>query len=120
MSKYRTNNDLKYAIGADPSNFVKNFDLVNLKSNFDKLDFDKLETTPVDLSKVSNIVKKTTFEELVNKLNDIQTINFSDLVKKAGHGTKVEEIEKKIPSIINVLLMMKIVKIYAENLKKEN
>ena len=80
--------------------------MANLRSNFNKLDFDKLETTPVDLSKVSNIVKKTTFDELVNKLNDIQTIDISDFIKKAGYDTKVEEIEKKIPVTINVLLLM--------------
>ena len=64
--------------------------MANLKSNFDKLDFDKLETTPVDLSKVSNIVKKSTFDELVNKLNDIQTIDISDFIKKAGYEKKLK------------------------------
>ena len=34
-------------------------DLASLNLEFDKLDIDKLETTPVDLNKVSDAVKKT-------------------------------------------------------------
>ena len=34
-------------------------DLSNLKSKADKLDIDKFETTPVDLSRLSDIVKKS-------------------------------------------------------------
>ena len=44
----------------------------NLKSEVDKLDIDKLETTSVDLSKLSDVVKnevvnKTAYDELVKK-----------------------------------------------------
>ena len=46
--------------------------LNSLKSKADKLDVDKLETTPVDLRKLSNVVKndvvkKTEYDELVKK-----------------------------------------------------
>ena len=34
-------------------------DLASLNLEFDKLDIDKLETTPADLNKVSDAVKKT-------------------------------------------------------------
>ena len=49
-----------------------------MKSEVDKLDIGKLETTPVDLSKLSYIiekeaVKKTEYNELVKKVNAIQT-----------------------------------------------
>ena len=52
-------------------------DLASLKSEIDKLDIRKLETTPADLSKVSNVVKneaikKTVYDELVKKVNTIQ------------------------------------------------
>ena len=52
-------------------------DLASLKSEIDKLDIRKLETTPADLSKVSNVVKneaikKTVYDELVKKVNAIQ------------------------------------------------
>ena len=52
-------------------------DLASLKSEIDKLDIRKLETTPADLSKLSNVVKneaikKTVYDELVKKVNAIQ------------------------------------------------
>ena len=42
----------------------------------EKLDIGKLETTPIDLSKLSNVVKnnvvkKTEYDELVTKVNNI-------------------------------------------------
>ena len=35
---------------------LKNVELLNLKSNVDKLNIDKVKTTPVDSSKLSNII----------------------------------------------------------------
>ena len=63
---------------------AKKADLASLKSDFDRLDIDKLETTPVDLSKLTNVVKyevvkKTIYDELIKKVNAIDT---SRLVKK--------------------------------------
>ena len=67
----------------------------------DKLDIGKLETTPVDLSKLSDavkneVLKKTEYNELVKKVNNINTTDTSDLVKKTNYNTKINEIEKKI------------------------
>ena len=42
LSNYPTKTDLKTAAGVDTSKFAKKVDLVNLKSNVDKLDTDKL------------------------------------------------------------------------------
>ena len=61
--------------------------LSNLKSKVDKLDTGKLETNPVDLSKLSNVVKnnvvkKTKHDELVKNVNTIQTTDTSNLVQK--------------------------------------
>ena len=58
-----------------------------MKSKVDKLEIGKLESTPVDLSKLSNVVKndvvrKTEYNELVKKVNKINTTDTSDLVKK--------------------------------------
>ena len=41
----------------DTSNFALKTNLANLKTKVDKLDIDKLGTIPVDLSKLSNVVK---------------------------------------------------------------
>ena len=70
---------------------------MNLKSNIDKLDIGKLQTT-VDSSKLSDGgknegSKKTEYDELVKKINAIQTNDTSDLVKKAYHNTEIKEIE---------------------------
>ena len=55
-----------------------------MKSKVDKLDIGKLETTPVNLSKVvrNDIIKKTKYNELVKKVNNIGTTDTSDLIKK--------------------------------------
>ena len=80
---------------------AKKADLAILQLDTDKLGIDKLETTPVDLSKLSNVVnkevaKKTEYNKLVKIFCQIQTIDISDLVKKSEYNTKIEEIEKKI------------------------
>ena len=67
--------------------FAKKVDLVSLKSETDKLDIGKLETTPVDISKLSDvikneIVKNTEYNELVREVNAIQTTDTSNLIKK--------------------------------------
>ena len=46
------------ATGVDTLKFAKKFDLASLKSEIDKLDIGKLETTPADLSTLSDVVRK--------------------------------------------------------------
>ena len=76
--------------------------LSNLKSKEDKLDVGKLEITPVDLHNLSNVVKndvvvrKIEYNELVIKVNAIQTTDTSNLVKKPDYNTKINETQKKI------------------------
>ena len=55
--------------------------LANLKTEVDKVDTDKLRIVPVDLIKLSNIVKnevvkKTEYNKLVDKVNNIDTVGF--------------------------------------------
>ena len=77
---------------------------------------------PVDLSKLSDVVKKTKYDELVAKVNDIDTSRFvlktkndadiselknkipdtSSLVKKTDYNIKIAEIEDKIPNVTNL------------------
>ena len=75
--------------------------LSNLKSKIDESDVDKLVPIPVDLSKESDVVKndvvkKTEYNELVKKVNNIKTTGTTVLVKKTGCNTKINEIENKI------------------------
>ena len=66
-------------------NLLKEIDLATLKSKIDKSDIGKLRTTPVNLNKLSNLVrnervKKTAYDELVKKVNAIQTTNVNNLL----------------------------------------
>ena len=61
---------MKKLTSAHASKFDKKIGLTSLKSEIDKLDIGKLETTPVDISKLSDvvkneIVKKTEYNKLV-------------------------------------------------------
>ena len=58
LSNYPTKADLRNATGVDTSKFAEKVDLASLKLEIDKSDIDKLETTPVDLSELSHVVKK--------------------------------------------------------------
>ena len=55
-------------------------DLAGLTAEKDKLDIDKLVPVPVDVSKLSdvvkNIVKKTVYDKLAAKVNNIDTSRF--------------------------------------------
>ena len=42
-------------------------------------------------------VKRAVYNEFLQKVNAIQTIDTNDLVKKAGSNTAIYEIEKKMP-----------------------
>ena len=99
LSNYATKDDVKNITHVDTSSFALKTNLVNFKSEVDKVDVNKLTTVPVDLSKLSNVVKndvvkKTVYDKLVAKVNNINT---SGLVKKTDYNTKISEIEDKIP-----------------------
>ena len=57
LSNYATKKDIKDITHVDTSNFALKTNLSSLKTEVDKLDIDKLATVPVDLSKLSNVVK---------------------------------------------------------------
>ena len=65
----------------DVSSFALKSNLDSLKTEVDKLDFDKLTPVPNDLAKLSNVVKndvvkKTVYDKLVAKVNSIDTTGF--------------------------------------------
>ena len=81
LSNYATKTDLKNVAHVDASNFAVKTNLASLKTEVDKLDIDKLAPVPVDLSKLSDVVKndvvqKTVFDKLVVKVNNIDTNDF--------------------------------------------
>ena len=99
LSNYATKTDIKDITHVDTSNFALKTNLANLKTEVDKLDIDKLVPVPLDLSKLSDVVKnevvkKTEYNKLVTKVNNIDT---SDFVLKTNCNTKITELENKIP-----------------------
>ena len=81
LTNYATKEDIKNITHVDTSSFALKTNLANLKTKADELDTDKLKTVPVDLSKLSNVVKnevikKTEYDKLVNKVNNIDTSGF--------------------------------------------
>ena len=127
LSNYTTKIGLKNVTHVDTSSFGLKSNLASLTNEVDKLDIDKLVPAPVDLSKLSdvvknNVVKKTLHDKLVAKVNSIDTSAFvlktkydtdkselenkipdtSGLVKKTDYNTKITEIEGKIPDASNL------------------
>ena len=81
MPSYATKAELKNKTGVDTSKLAAKFDLAILKARIDKIDVDKSNTTPIDLSKLSNVVinyvvNKTVSNKLVAKVNSIDTSGF--------------------------------------------
>ena len=64
LSNCAIKTDLKNVTHVDTSNFALETNLANLKTEVDKLDIDKLVPVPVDLSKLSNVVKNEVVKRL--------------------------------------------------------
>ena len=101
LSSYATKPDLKNVTDGDTSNFALKNNLANLKIEVDQLDIEKLVPAPVDLSKLSDVVKndvvkKAVYDKLVAKVNNIDT---SDFVLKTKYQTGKTELENKIPDV---------------------
>ena len=128
LSNYATKAHIKNISHVDTSSFALKTNLASLKTEVDKLDIDKLVPVPVDLSKLSDVVKndvvkKDVYDKLVTKVNAIDTSGFvlktnydtdkselenkipdtSGLVKKTVYNVKITEIEGKIPDVSNLV-----------------
>ena len=126
LNNYTRKRNIKNISHVDTSRFALKTNLANLKTEVDKLDIDKLVPIPVDLSKLSDVVKndvkKTVYNKLVAKVDNIDTSDFvlktkyntdktelenkipdsSGLVKKIKYNTKITELKNKIPDISNL------------------
>ena len=81
LSNYATKTDIKNISHVDTSSFALKTNLANFKTEVDKLDIDKLVPVPVDLSKLTDVVKndvvkKTAYNKLVANVNNIDTSGF--------------------------------------------
>ena len=105
LTNYATKTDIKNISHVDTSSSALKTNLANLKIEVDKLDIDKLVPIPVDLSKLSDVVKndvvnKTVYNKLVAKVGNIDT---SDFVLKTKYNTDKTELEKKICDMTDIL-----------------
>ena len=80
LTNYALKTDLKNITHVDVSSFASKTNLAALKTEVDKIDVDKLKTTPTDLAKLTNAVE-------------------NDLVKKTDYNTKVTSIENQIAGL---------------------
>ena len=80
LTNYATKDDVKNITHVDVSSFATKTNLAALKSEVDKIDVNKLKTTPTDLAKLSNVVK-------------------NNVVKKTGYNTEVTSIENQIAGV---------------------
>ena len=80
LSNYATKKDINDITHVDVSGFASKTNLAALKTEIDKIDTDKLKTTPADLAKLTNVVK-------------------NDVVKKTDYNTKVTSIENQIAGV---------------------
>ena len=121
LSNYATKAYFKNVTHVHTSSFALKANLANLKTEVDKLDTDKLAPVPVDVSKLSDVVKndvvkKTIYEKLVAKVNSIDTTRF---VLKTNYDTDRSEIEKKIPDTSDLVKKVdyntKVTKIESKN-----
>ena len=98
LSSYATKSDIKNITHVDTSHFALKTNLASLKTEVHKLDIHKLVPVPVDLRKLSDVVKndvvkKTEYDELAGKVNDIGTSGF---VLKTKYDMDKSELENKI------------------------
>ena len=81
-----------------------------MKTEVDNLHIDKLVPVPVDLSKLSDVVKndvvkKNVYDKLVAKVNNIDT---SDFVLKTKYNTDKTELQNEIPDVSNLVKKTKL------------
>ena len=74
LSNYATKKDINDIVLVNVSGFASKTNLAALKTEVDKIDADRLKTVPVDLAKLSNVVK-------------------NEVVKKADYNTKVTKVK---------------------------
>ena len=112
LSSFATKTNLKNVTHVDVSSFASKTNLANLKTEVDKLDIDKLAPVPNDLAKLSNVlkkdvVKKTEYNKLVTKVDNIDTTGFVSKTKYENDGAdleqKISDVTKKNSDVSNLV-----------------
>ena len=69
LSSYAAKVDIKNISHIDTSSFALKSNLASFKTEVDKLDIDKLVSVPVDLSKLSDVIKMMLLKKTVYKIS---------------------------------------------------
>ena len=80
LANYATEDDVENITHVDVSSFASKTNLAALKTEVDKIDADKLKTTPTDLAKLTNAIEH-------------------DVLKKTDYNAKVTSIEAQIAGL---------------------
>ena len=80
LANYATKTGINNITHVDVSSFASKTNLAALKTEVDKIDADKLKTTPADLTKLTNAIE-------------------NDVVKKTDYNVKVTSIEAQIAGL---------------------
>ena len=94
---------MKYATGVDTSKRAKKIDLANLESNVDKLDIDKLKIVLTNSNNLKIKVDKLGVDQLVSVPVDLSKL--SDVVKNGGvkkdaYNAKTKKLKIKCPTLL--------------------
>ena len=116
LSNYATKKEIKDISNVDTNSYA-------LKTEVDNIDTDKLKTLPNDLAKLSNVVKndvvkKTAFNILKNKVDAIDNSGFVTRTKFTTDSNalddKIDKIEKKIPDISGLATKSSVTRLITE------
>ena len=123
LSNYGTKDDVKNITHVDTSSYPLKTNLAALKTEVDNIDTDELKTVPNDLAKLSNVVKndvvkKTEYNTLKNKVDAIDTSGFVTRTKFTTDTNalddKIDKIEKKIPDISGLATKSSVTRLITE------
>ena len=115
LTNYATKIDLKNITHVDVSSFASKTNLAALKTEVDKIDVDKLKTTPTDLAKLTNVVKNyvvkkidynakvTSIEGQIAGVTKNTTDNLNDITKLKAVDTNNFVLKTKFSADINTL-----------------
>ena len=98
LSNYATKKDIKDITHIDASGFASKTNLAALKTKVDKLNIDKLRTTPADLAKLTDVVKNEVIKKTDFSADDyVKKTKFSGDINSLDD--KIDKVEKKIPDV---------------------
>ena len=105
LSYYATKNDIKNISHVDTLSFALKTNLASLKTEFDKLDVDKLKSLPNNWTNQKSKVDNLDIDKLIPvpvDLSKLRNVVKNDVLKKTEHNTKIKSVEDKIPDIRNL------------------